>query len=365
MNPIRTRGCLGICVSLVVCINVFAADTGGNSALKEAGLTRTGDVYVLPDEQAVVDGVKVLRASKVQADKETKARKLIENQIAVKKKIMKDADKEYHELETRLGVIQDVGIHNRIVTRLNRLVADHKQAMADVKDLEEQAGKVSSVAKTKFVDDVATLSPKADAVAEKYKALGDDAGVKAELAKLTASAANAKAAMGPSSPFTAAAADLKKWQSEVESETIPLREDGGIHMVDVLINGEHFVMGLDTGASSISLPGEVAEKLKIIPGEQDPVVHMQLADGNLIEGREMSLKTVRVGRFTLEEVRCVVLSKGLPNAPLILGGSFLNHFIVKLDPGASQLHLTEIKEGGAAKVAPASPKPTAPPTKGA
>lgn len=101
----------------------------------------------------------------------------------------------------------------------------------------------------------------------------------------------------------------------------------------------------------------------VLPDEQ-AVVRMQLADGNIIEGREVSLKTVRVGRFTLEEVRCVVLSKGLPDAPLILGGSFLNHFIVKLDPGARQLHLTEIKEGGAAKVAPAGPESTAQPTKG-
>jgi hypothetical protein len=98
----------------------------------------------------------------------------------------------------------------------------------------------------------------------------------------------------------------------------------------------------------------------MVPGEQDPTVHMRLADGNVIEGKEMTLKSVRVGRFTLEDVPCVVLSKDLPNAPLILGGSYLNHFIVKLDPAHGELHLTAIKEEGQAKPAIAAPKPVAP-----
>ena len=119
-------------------------------------------------------------------------------------------------------------------------------------------------------------------------------------------------------------------------------------MVDVLLNGEHFMMGLDTGASAVTLPAEVAAKLNIAPGEQDPTVQMQLADGNTIEGKQMTLKTVRVGRFTVPDVTCVVLQKGLPEAPLILGGSFLNHFIVKLDPAANELRLTQIKEDSAA-----------------
>ncbi len=324
--------------------NAYAVDIAAPDTFKDAGLEKSGDVYVLSDEAPIVAGVKELRLTKVQADKEAKSRKVIETQITTKKKILKDADKEWHELETKLGVITDVGIHNRIVTRMNRLVADHKQAMANVKDLEEQAGKVSMVAKTKFIDAVAALAPKAHAVTAQYKKLADDRAITAALAKLKASAVTANVVLGPSAQLKSDIVDLKKWQSAVDSEAIPLREQNGIHMVDVLINGEHFLMGVDTGASSVLLSGEVAETLKIIPGEKDPTVHMRLADGNIIEGKEMSLKTVRVGRFTLEEVSCVVLNKGLPDAPLLLGGSFLNHFIVRLDPSARELHLTEIRD---------------------
>ena len=280
---------------------------------------------------------------------------MIENQLAIKKKAEKDSDKEWHALETRLTLIKDPNVHNNIVIRMNRLVANHKDALASEKDLEEQANKLSTTNKTKFVDDLATLSGKAEAVAGKYQALASDAGVKAALARLAVQ----KVTLGPSADFAAAAADLKKWQGEIESEAIPMREENGTHVVDVLLDGEHFLMGVDTGASDISLTGEAAEKLKMTPGEQDPTVHIRLANGSVIEGREMKIKSVRVGRFTLEDVPCVVLQKGLTDAPLLLGGSFLNHFVVKLDPAANELRLTEFKDPTQTKVAGSATKGSA------
>ena len=341
--------CVAACMALLTGGIGLAAETRGD-ALKSAGLSRSGNLYVLGDEAAVLDGFKALKQTKVQADKETRARHALEMQIASKRKVAKDADKEWHTLETRLTLVQDVGIHNRIVMRMNRLVADYKESLAAAKDLEEQAGKSSTTAKTQFVDDLSSLNGKAEAAAEKYKRLAEDPGVKAAIAKVNA-AANTRVALGPSPEFTAAASELHKWQSAVESEAIPLREEHGIHMVDVLLNGEHFVMGLDTGASSLSLPAEVAQKLKMVPGEKDPTVQLQLADGNVIEGKEMSVKSVRVGRFTVEDVSCVVLDKGLTDAPLILGGSFLNRFIVKVDPSTNELHLTRIEDQGATTAA--------------
>ena len=192
------------CIVLAAAGVVLAADAGKTDALKQAGLSRAGDTYVLADEAAVVDGVKSLRQTKLEADRETRMRQAIEAKIATKRKTAKDADREWHTLENKLSVVQDVGVHNRIVLRMNRLVADIKDAAESEKDLQEQAGKVSSSAKTKFVDDVADLNGKAEAVAERYKTLADDADVKAALAKMNASAP-AKVHLGPSSQFTSAA----------------------------------------------------------------------------------------------------------------------------------------------------------------
>jgi clan AA aspartic protease (TIGR02281 family) len=324
------------CVALTAWAPAFAAD-----ALKDAGLSKSGSVYVLPDEAPVLDGIKALRLTKTAADKETRARTLIDNQIAAKRKLVTDDDKEWHRLETRLSLVTDASVHNNIVLRMNRLVGEQKDADAAAKDLETQAGKLSSTNKIKFVDDLTDLNSKAEAVAAKYQALAGDAGVKAALAKIIAVP---KPALGPSPDFIAAVAEMKKWQSAVESEAIPLHEKDGIHEVDVLLNGTPFVMTVDTAASDVTLPAEMAEKLQLVPGEKDPTVQLRLANGAIIEGKEMSLKSVRVGRFTLENVSCVVLQKGLPDPPSLLGASFLNHFIVNMDAANNQLHLTEVKD---------------------
>ena len=179
-------------------------------------------------------------------------------------------------------------------------------------------------------------------------------------AVVKATVANPKSALGPSPEFVAAADELKKWQAAIESEAIPMREDHGTFTVEVLVNGEKLQMGVDTGASCVCLPGEVAEKLKLVPTDRDEVVQLKLADGRVIEGREMSLATVRVGRFTAENVTCVVLQKGLPDPSILLGGSFLNRFIVKLDASKNELHLTEVSQGTAPKAAPAASPPPLP-----
>ena len=184
--------CLG-CVVAAICVSpVRAADA--TDALKNAGLSKSGEAYVLSDETTVIGKMKDLRATKVQADKESKARKVLEFQIAAKKKILKDNDKEWHDLETRLSVITDVGIHNRVVTRMNRLVVEQKQAMSDEKDLEEQAEKQSIVAKTKFVDDMAALAPEMDAVAAKYGTLAADSAINATIAKARSTTGDTKLA---------------------------------------------------------------------------------------------------------------------------------------------------------------------------
>lgn len=330
-----------LCASLVIGTAVLAAEPA-KDPIGAAGLTKAATAYVLADEAAVLEEVKALRALKLEADKETRARKAIDMQLAAKQKIAKDAEKEWKELETRLPLITKVDIHNRMVTRMNRLVADYKRALESQKELEENASKLSSVATVKFVDKLMLVAPKGEALAEKYTKLASDTSVKAAIDKANV-AANPKVPLGPSPDLTTALADVKKWQSEVESQAIPLRESNGIFTAEVLLNNKPFRMGVDTGASSITISAEVATQLDIKLSERDPTVTLKLANGALIQGKEIQLAKVRVGRFTVDNVRCVVLEPGLPDPPLLLGGSFLNHFIVKIDPSKSELHLTELK----------------------
>jgi clan AA aspartic protease (TIGR02281 family) len=319
-------------------------------ALQEKGLARAGGAIVLADEAAVLEGMKELRLARKQAEREALLRKKAEDKVAANQKFIKDGTKEFRDLEKRLPKIKDVSAHNRTVTRMNALVTKVKEAIESQKDLEEEANKVPVEGQTKFVDGLMELAPKVDALAAKYKAVASDAAVKSLVDKVN-SGAKTKAKAGPSPEFTLAVDEVGKWRSQVDSEAIPLRAEGGVNSVDVLVNGERLRMIVDTGASHVVLPHEVAQKLNMTPGENDPTVQMRLANGAIIDGKLMGLKSVRVGRFTVNNTSCIVLQEGLSNPPTILGMSFLSHFVVKL--GRGELYLTEVTDGKKDSAAPA------------
>jgi predicted aspartyl protease len=84
-----------------------------------------------------------------------------------------------------------------------------------------------------------------------------------------------------------------------------------------------------------------------------------LANGTVIEGKMVTLKSVRLGRFTVDNVTCVVFQEGLTDAATMLGSSFLSHFVVKLNQSTRELYLTEVGDGKA----PAATTSSAPPEK--
>ena len=338
MRGIRLVGC-------VVCVAALAADAADRQAeaLKAKGLVRSGNSIVLADEAPLLEAAKKLRQARGDAQRETVQRKRAEDKIAANKKLIVDGTKEWKDLEKRLPKIKDAQTHNRTVTRMNALAEKVKGAIDGQKDLEAEANQVSSESKTRFVDELLDLAPKAEALAAKYKQLAADAEVKALVDKASAAAkANPKLALGPSPDFNKAVDDVATWRSQLDSEAIPMRDENGVHSVEVIANGERLRMIVDTGASHITLPFEVAKKVGLTPGEQDPTVQMRLANGSVIEGKLMTLKTVRVGRFGADNVSCVVLQEGLTDAQTMLGTSFLSHFVVKMSQRSNELYLTEV-----------------------
>jgi clan AA aspartic protease (TIGR02281 family) len=320
--------------------SAHAADA--KDPLKDAGLTRAGDKYVLEDEKAILEGYGKLKTSKADSDKESRARMLMDMQIAAKRKAAVTAEKEYRDLERRIDTVPRDDIKNKMILRMNRLVADHKAAMEQAKDLETQAGKLSTMNKTKFIDDLAALSPKVDEAAKKYTALAADKTVAAAVAR-----ALPKATLGPSAEFTEAVTELGKWRTAVETEAIPLREESGTFTAEVLLNNKPFRMRVNSGTSSVLLPFDVAKQIDLTPTDKDEDITLKLPNGTEIQGKEMVIPSVRVGRFSVKDIRCIVLEPNLEDPPLILGGTFLNNFIHKIDPSKNELHLTEIVQGSA------------------
>src|SRR5207302_11505268 len=109
---------------------------------------------------------------------------------------------------------------------------------------------------------------------------------------------------------------------------IDLRDDGSkTLLVSVSFNGK-FVKELyvDSGASTISLPDKMARDVGLNPDSVTEEVTMVLADGRRVRAKRLTIPRVCVGNFELKNVECVVLPASLPEAPPLLGMSFLGQF---------------------------------------
>lgn len=141
---------------------------------------------------------------------------------------------------------------------------------------------------------------------------------------------------------------LEDLEKAVHVEKISLRRDGNTFYASVVIDGKHTTeMIVDSGASVISLPYELAVSMNLKPEPGDKKIVLEIADGSRISGVLKKISTVRVGTFELKDVECAVLGPEAVNAMPLLGMSFLGEFQFQLDAAESTLGMTQI-EGDAA-----------------
>ncbi len=125
---------------------------------------------------------------------------------------------------------------------------------------------------------------------------------------------------------------------------MPLEVRGATASAAVTLNGKLTErMLVDTGATWVTLPWAVAQQVGATPGPKGPVATTTtIADGSVVDARRVTLKSMRVGAFVAQDLECVVMPKGMKNAPMLLGGRFLRNFVVRVDLAKSQIHLTRV-----------------------
>ena len=74
----------------------------------------------------------------------------------------------------------------------------------------------------------------------------------------------------------------------------------------------------------------------------DPDIVLELADGRRLLAKATTLKSVRVGKFTVENVECAVLGPEAISASPILGMSFLGKFKFEVNASAATLSMVKI-----------------------
>jgi aspartyl protease family protein len=104
---------------------------------------------------------------------------------------------------------------------------------------------------------------------------------------------------------------------------IVLTAGSGGHFVTLgQINGKSAQMVVDTGATSVSMSAQEAQRMAI-DFKTGQMMQVSTANG-VIPGWKIKLSTVRVGDVTVHGVDAVVSSGSMPY--VLLGNSFLTHF---------------------------------------
>lgn len=326
------------------------------TVLSQNGLRIVGTNLTLDLEAEVIREVRELpkyKKSLMQAERERYA---IEAEVELIKQRASDLRKRHTLLSAQLAQVSDAISNNRLVGELNKtaglIEALDEQQTQGAERAKSARAKVNEV-REEFVEALLKLRQSSDKAHQKWEAIAADKEV-AESVEKAASITGKKLSIKPTAGLSAAERQLKTYEEAVISESLPLEGDRGNFWVNVVINDQPFEkMVVDSGASTISLSSELAKKLDIKPKETDPDIVVGLADGSRIPGKLVKLASVRVGKFTAENVECVVLGEQAINAPPLLGMSFLGQFKFELDAAQSLLKLVKVDSG---ETAPSSSK---------
>mgnify|MGYP001591523117 FL=1 len=113
---------------------------------------------------------------------------------------------------------------------------------------------------------------------------------------------------------------------------VKLTKRGNSFTTNVLLNRKvKTELIVDTGATDTVISASLAKKLGISLNKGQNVL-CQVANGSTVSGKQINIKEVRVGGAKVYNVQAVVLDSGeTGNSPGLLGMSFLNNFVFKVD----------------------------------
>ncbi len=247
---------------------------------------------------------------------------------------------------------------NQVVNQLNTLQEQQNKDQGQDQKLRFSAEVAQS--REKYVQAVVDLRKSVDELTAKYDELSKNPEVTKALEALSASTKN-KQKLGPSAKIRDAIKLLGKAEGSVQSDNIELHREGGVDHVYASLGKVSTKMVFDTGASITTISAKLAGRIGLKPKAGDPPIRLTTADGTVVEAKRMVIPSVRVGKFTVQNVECAVMPAEKGDVNPLLGQSFFKHFKVEYSAEARKLSLKKLDtEGDETKsVADADAKPSA------
>ncbi|WP_425616947.1 TIGR02281 family clan AA aspartic protease [Anatilimnocola sp. NA78] len=318
------------------------------AALETAGFKVTTTGVSLPAEAEFAKQVKditTVRKSYLAAEKELAVAELELEQVKATITTLKTNEVQYNAALAAGNLTVDN--HNRLVGALNAIGGQIDlglQQQGKSTDKVRAARGKSNAAREAYTEKLLEVRSAADKVEQAWSKAAADPKNQAAMAKVN-EVLKKSLALKPTPVFTVAERQLAQLEDKILSENIALRDDDATLWASVMINGKHTKeMIVDSGAQSLALPYAMAKEMGLEPMSTDPRITLILADGREIPGFQKTLGSVRVGKFLVEGVDCVVMDESAVAARPLLGMSFLGNFKFEVDKARAILKMVKVDE---------------------
>ncbi len=339
---------------LILCGGWIAADELKGSAETPAATEQTpelemivtGSNIVFANERDLSRGISDAATLKRKVKQASTPLRQIQQGITRYESGMVQAEQQLVNLNAQLANVQDIATNNRLVGAINNIQGQMSLARKSLevfKEQENQARARLNEAREAYVENTLRMRKLADQLSEGYDKASDSPEMQEKVKALIADSGK-ELKFEKTSSLLSNFRKLEDLEKSVHKEKISLRRDGNTFYATVVINGKHTTeMVVDSGASVISLPYELAVSMDLKPEPSDKRVLIGIADGSTITGVLKKISVVRVGTFEVKDVECAVLGPEAVNATPLLGMTFLGEFQFQLDSAESTLGITQIE----------------------
>jgi len=342
----RLHLALGPLLAIVFCA-VVGDDSSPDQVLKRLGVKRFGSGYILAAETTVRTKLNEARLVQRRLDSairkqrdleqftqnvEAERRQLIDERLVLNRQLAAGGD----------GL--SVQEHNRFVAMINERSDRLRQLDAQTPDARtvRQIDEQTVQCREAFIQATLDLRKLVDQTNQQYIDRAKDDAFQKSLAAIQ-SKSKSPVKLGPSADFNKDVKQLQAFEKLVLTDTVPVEKRGGVYEVQVTLNDSvtlPFVY--DTGASLVTISSDVAARLGIHIGPDDPTIRLEVANGAIIEAKQKTIPALRVGRFTVNDVTCAVMPPGNAKIRLLLGQSFLHQFVVSGSPDSGKLVMSRV-----------------------
>jgi clan AA aspartic protease (TIGR02281 family) len=321
-----------------------APDPQVEAILTSKGLTRVGLYYLLPGDVSLRDKLRATRAAKAQLDLAMGKRTSVEKTIRSALDALEAAEAQEHDLGSKMERVgtNATGTYNLYVRQSNDLELREQQLRQYIQDREFELTRFI-VPTEQYVTALNDTFDSMEPTAAQYDVLTADPKIKDALSRLNAKA-TAKYRLGPSPDFATNLPLIRKEQALVLSAAVKFSNTANVPQLEAVFNGKlRVTVVFDSGASMVSVPWEIAQKLGIAIASSNKKIESKLANGKIVKGTLATLESLQVGPFVVRDVECEVGDPSEKGGLCLLGGSFLRYFIYRMDLAGGQVFMTQVR----------------------